>query len=346
MGFTMPPASGRAIAAPTLPRTAVLRRCACGGRAPGGGECEECRAKRMGLRRSATPTAAPGFAPPLVHDVLRSPGRPLDAGTRAYMEPRFGHSFAAVRIHADARAAESAASVQAHAYTVGRDVVFGAGMYAPDSADGRRLIAHELAHVVQQSAGGSAAPMARLEVGPADAPEEREAERAAWAVARGGVAELTHAGAGRLARAGETDRPAEAETSTAAPAVHDGAARSSEGQTSFAGLCIRTPFGPGQVRITGCSPEELAQLRILPEDSDQPIVPVNGTWYDADGVWDGRRSDRLSWFKVGDHCDATLTCSRGRLVLDDWCCNAAASLLKGTPRWVTDGHAALRNVPQ
>ncbi|HEU4456312.1 MAG TPA: DUF4157 domain-containing protein, partial [Longimicrobium sp.] len=68
-----------------------------------------------------------------MHDVLRSPGRPLDDETRRCMEPRFGHSFADVRIHADARAARSAAAVSAHAYTVGRDVVFGAGRYAPAS---------------------------------------------------------------------------------------------------------------------------------------------------------------------------------------------------------------------
>ncbi|HEU4456313.1 MAG TPA: DUF4157 domain-containing protein [Longimicrobium sp.] len=185
----MPPAPARALAAPTLPVTPVLRRCACGGKAPEGGECEECRARRMGLRRSATSAAAPGFAPPLVHEVLRSPGRPLDAGTRAWMEPRFGHSFADVRVHADGRAARSADAVSARAYAVGRDIVFGAGAYAPGSTDGRRLVAHELAHVVQQSASLDAAvPMASLEIGSADAPEERAAEAAAERVMAGGAA--------------------------------------------------------------------------------------------------------------------------------------------------------------
>jgi hypothetical protein len=184
MTHALAPAAAR----PATPRPAatVLRRCACGGQAGPSGECAECRAKRVGLQRSASSAAAPGFAPPLVHDVLRSPGQPLDAGTRAELEPRFGHSFADVRVHADGRAAESAAAVSAHAYTVGRDVVFGAGRYAPASAEGRRLIAHELAHVVQQSAGGGTALQARLEVGAADAPEEREADRAADAVLRAG----------------------------------------------------------------------------------------------------------------------------------------------------------------
>jgi hypothetical protein len=187
--------------APAARLAPVLRRCACGGRAPEGGECEECRARRMGLRRSATSAVAPGFAPPLVHDVLRSPGRPLDAGTRAWMEPRFGHSFADVRIHADGQAAASAEAVSARAYTVGRDLVFGAGRYAPGSAEGRGLIAHELAHVVQQSASADAAPMARLEIGRVDAPEERQADAAAERVMGGGAAVGVHAeGAARVRR--------------------------------------------------------------------------------------------------------------------------------------------------
>jgi hypothetical protein len=100
-------------------------------------------------RRAADQTEA-STVPPVVHDVLRSPGQPLDAATRAFMEPRFGHDFSEVRVHTDAKAAESARAVNALAYTVGRDVVFGVGQYAPTSGAGRRLMAHELAHVMQQ----------------------------------------------------------------------------------------------------------------------------------------------------------------------------------------------------
>ena len=184
---------------PPPARAPVLRRCACGGKAPAGGECAECRAKR--LRREAAAVAAPARAPASVHDVLRGPGQPLEAATRAYMEPRFGHSFAHVRVHADARAAESAAAVGAHAYAVGRDVVFGAGRYAPGSMDGRRLIAHELAHVVQQSGSGGTAVQASLEVGRVDAPEERQADAAADAVMRGGPAAVMPAAGAFLRRA-------------------------------------------------------------------------------------------------------------------------------------------------
>jgi hypothetical protein len=154
----------------------------------------------LALQRSIRSDKA---APPIVHEVLRSPGRPLDPEARAFMEPRFGHDFthvsahgraarpaseglavsrpddelehaasrsvekimqpsepslpattgpdfSRVQIHSDSRAAESARAVDALAYTVGEDIVFGAGRYAPGSSDGRRLLAHELTHVVQQ----------------------------------------------------------------------------------------------------------------------------------------------------------------------------------------------------
>jgi hypothetical protein len=88
-----------------------------------------------------------------VHEVLRSPGQPLDPAIRAFFESRFGHDFSQVRVHTDGQAAESVRAVNALAYTVGRNVVFGAGQYAPGTAIGRRLLAHELAHVIQQSQG-------------------------------------------------------------------------------------------------------------------------------------------------------------------------------------------------
>jgi hypothetical protein len=126
----------------------LQRRCACGGNPGPDGECAGCRRKR--LHRRATSQAAPATVPPIVNEVLQSPGQPLDTATREFMEPRFGHDFSKVRVHADARAAESARAVNALAYTVGRDVVFGSGQYAPRTSAGRRLLAHELTHTVQQ----------------------------------------------------------------------------------------------------------------------------------------------------------------------------------------------------
>jgi hypothetical protein len=96
-----------------------------------------------------------------VHDALRSPGRPLESSVREEMEARFGHDFSSVRVHTDGGAAESARAVNANAYTVGSDVVFGPGRYAPATYEGSRLLAHELAHTVQQrGATTEAAPVA------------------------------------------------------------------------------------------------------------------------------------------------------------------------------------------
>ena len=162
----------------------LQRQCACGG-APGvDGECAACRQKR--LQRQPDRRAEPAGVPSIVHDVLRSPGQPLDPATRAFMEPRFGHDFGAVRVHTDARAAQSAHAVNALAYTVGRDVVFGAGQYAPDTNDGKSLVAHELTHVVQQGSHVQE-PEADLTIGSADSPSERAAYEIARDVARDGA---------------------------------------------------------------------------------------------------------------------------------------------------------------
>jgi hypothetical protein len=88
--------------------------------------------------------------PRIVHDVLHSPGQPLDLATRAFMESRFGHDFSRVRVHADTRAAESARAVNALAYTVGRDIVLGANQYGPGTSEWQKLLAHELTHTLQQ----------------------------------------------------------------------------------------------------------------------------------------------------------------------------------------------------
>ncbi|MEJ2009121.1 MAG: DUF4157 domain-containing protein, partial [Acidobacteriota bacterium] len=130
----------------------------------------------MALQRHTADHAEPATVPPIVHNVLRSPGQPLDAGTRAFFEPRFGHDFSKVRVHTDAKAAESALAVNALAYTAGQDVVFAPGLYSVSTNQGRSLLAHELAHVVQQSDSGANSPrwLSR-----SDEPSEREASRAA-----------------------------------------------------------------------------------------------------------------------------------------------------------------------
>ena len=213
--------TGRAGAMPPQPplrpsqTIRLQRKCACGGKAgPAGGECEECKQKKeeeATVQRRETTGQAPDSVPPIVHEVLRTPGQPLDGAVRQFMGSRLGghfsqaprsghaklvvgqpggryeqeanlaaeqvlhspvselaaspstgeepvksasHNFDQVRIHADSQAAESALAMNALAYTVGKDVVFGSGQYAPETAAGKKLLAHELAHVLQQ--GGNA----------------------------------------------------------------------------------------------------------------------------------------------------------------------------------------------
>ncbi|MFP3556886.1 DUF4157 domain-containing protein [Paraburkholderia sp. SIMBA_049] len=112
------------------------------------------------------------IAPPVVHDALRGAGKPLDRKTRGFMEARFRHDFGSVRILDDDTAARSARAVAARAYTAGEKIVFDRGQYAPASGSGRRLLAHELAHVLQQTgrtASGPAPGLLRRQAVPAPA---------------------------------------------------------------------------------------------------------------------------------------------------------------------------------
>jgi hypothetical protein len=147
----------------------LRRKCGCDG-SSGGGECQECRRCAGTLQRAPIRPIAPRAVPRVVHDVLRSPGQPLDPTVRAFMEPRFGLDFSDVRVHTDSRAAASARAVNALAYTVGRDVVFGAGQYEPSSSASRRLLAHELIHVSQQT---RRAPNPSAQMSPAPDVSER-----------------------------------------------------------------------------------------------------------------------------------------------------------------------------
>lgn len=138
-----------------MPASQVQRACSCGGTCTDCQKDEEDRGRT--IRRQASGEAMTGgAAPPEVERVLRAPGQPLPAGTRAFMEPRFGRDFSDVRIHRDALAARSAERMQAAAYTVGRDIAFAPNRFSPESASGRHLLAHELTHVVQQAGAAPA----------------------------------------------------------------------------------------------------------------------------------------------------------------------------------------------
>ena len=168
------------ISAPSLMplnRGWLQRKCDCGTHTIGGGECDWCQKEKSSaqLQRAAVNAEQVNEVPPIVHDVLRSSGQPLDAHTRSFFESRFDHDFSRVRVHTDTRAAESAQAVNALAYTVGRDIVFGAGQYTPGTNAGQRLLAHELTHAAQQGAvayGGQR----ELTIGAAHDNHEQEAD--------------------------------------------------------------------------------------------------------------------------------------------------------------------------
>ena len=181
---------------PAKPKENLQRKCACGSQAIAGGLCSECeQEQRFGLAANngsediceqeadriadqmwATPAdsgssgvASPvqrfsaqsngrmDVAPASVDQVLAGPGRPLEPALRKDMEQRFGHDFSRVRVHTGEKASELARAVNALAYTVGHDVVFGAAQFAPETSGGRRLLAHELVHTIQQGSTPSVA---------------------------------------------------------------------------------------------------------------------------------------------------------------------------------------------
>lgn len=111
----------------------------------------------MQTKRVRTRDSERVAAPPIVNEVLAGHSHPLDRLTRAVMEPRFGYDFSRVQVHTDNKAAKSAQAVNALAYTVGQHAVFGASQFSPATVSGRRLLAHELAHVIQQSSKRPAA---------------------------------------------------------------------------------------------------------------------------------------------------------------------------------------------
>jgi hypothetical protein len=176
MRMTEPPGDGERHAFAKSDDRALQRKCAA---------CEE---EEEPLRKKESAGESPAAfdhsvdVPPIIHEVLRSPGQPLDPTARAFFELRFGHDFSHVRIHTDAKAAESARAVNALAYTVGSDIVFGPEQHSPSTGEGRCLLAHELVHVVQQlgSAFGASKAISAL-----DRNSEDDAANAAETVTTG-----------------------------------------------------------------------------------------------------------------------------------------------------------------
>jgi outer membrane protein OmpA-like peptidoglycan-associated protein len=163
--------------------------CACGG------GCSKCQThahlhKQQHLQAKQVASSAAGqtVAPPSVHEVLASPGHPLEESTRAFFEPRFGQDLSHVRIHTGKQATESALAVGAMAYTVGNGIVFEGERYSPHTRAGQQLLAHELVHTLQQAKGSATG----TEVSNSRDPEQ-EADRASRAVMGGKQANITTA---------------------------------------------------------------------------------------------------------------------------------------------------------
>jgi hypothetical protein len=175
-------------------REGLKRHCPCGARTAGGQECEECRKKRAGTLQpkasSATASRSPASAPPIVGKVLNQPGRALPSSARSRLESAFGRDFSRVRVHSDDQAAQSARAVAARAYTVGQHIVFDHGQYDTDSPAGMHLLAHELAHTVQQDGSAALQRSGDLTVAPATDALEHQAEEAADRALRGETASI------------------------------------------------------------------------------------------------------------------------------------------------------------
>jgi hypothetical protein len=144
----------------------LQRKCGCGG------SCASCSGKEELQRSARVDTRAGQAAPPIVHDVLRSSGEPLDRSARSFFEPKFGRDFSNVRVHRDAIAAESADAVDARAYTVGSHVVLGRGA-------SKTTLAHELVHTVQQQTSTAGSD---LKIGAAHDDFEQQADAIADSV--------------------------------------------------------------------------------------------------------------------------------------------------------------------
>jgi hypothetical protein len=216
---------------------------ACGSH-PCAGRCAGHDTERE-LHRTSSGERAGTEVPAEVADVLSSPGDPLPSRTRSFLEPRFGHDFSGIRVHTDRRAAESAQAAGALAYTVGHHIVFGAGRFSPDTGSGRQLLAHELAHTIQQ---GSFRPGEVVRHLGADGdPSEVEAQQVARSVT--GAPE-------------ESGDP----SSTAPPQI----ARTARGSTPVVRRALTEDF-----RIRNISPEDAANPSMIFFELGSGTIPAS-----------------------------------------------------------------------
>lgn len=185
----------------------LQRKCRCKQYAQDKGECIECKKKNLQLQRKISGCAPSCEVPSIVPTVLSSAGQPLDGTTRRFMESRFKHDFGNVRIHTDPKANRSAHAVNAQAYTVGNNIVFGDNQFSNHTPVERKLLAHELAHVVQQQASSGTATPASLSN--ENEASEIEADKVAERVVAGDQSQVVieHPSSNRLMRRLRVEHP-------------------------------------------------------------------------------------------------------------------------------------------
>ena len=178
------------ITSPLFQSGILQRQCkTCEQHRVAGGECEGCNKKRLSLQRRASSQDEISEVPPIVHEVLRSPGQPMDAATRDFMESSFRYNFSKVKVHTNSKAAQSAQAINALAYTVGRNIVFAPGQYVPTTPSGKLLLAHELTHVTQQDQVQENTEL--LQMGQSASSLELSAQQTARAVLAGHTSQST-----------------------------------------------------------------------------------------------------------------------------------------------------------
>lgn len=243
------------------------------------------------MRRRATGSAEPSSLPPVVREALPSSGLPLEPSVRSYFEPRFGRDFSTVRVHTDERAARAADAIDASAFTVGSSIWFGRGMYQPAAASGQRLLAHELAHTIQQH--GRTAAQRSLRLGAASDPAEAAADRVADAVLAGNPVPQTGSGGLVIRRAPKVS-----------PVPNDPSQRSVE-MDDGSRYRVRRIIDPQPHRTTTSGEE--------PGPSFTPKIDNDKVWLQVDWCTPGGKGDYHPQVQIGANVPAAAEAVLGQI---------------------------------
>ena len=246
-------------------------------------KCAKCEEEDETLQRKVSGGAGRAThhdhrnAPPLVHEALRSGGQRLDDRTRNFFELRTGYDFGNVRVHTDALAARAANAIEASAFTLGNSIWFGQGMYRPNTIPGRRLLAHELIHTIQQ--GGRSQRSGNIRVGSVGDAAEVSAERGAEAVITGKSMPNLGASAPVIRRAPKIS-PVDNDPSLRIVEMDDGSRYRVK-------------------RIVDVKPETKIIPGEDPGPSLSPKIDKNNVWLQLNWCSSGKKGDVHSEIKVG-----------------------------------------------